>query len=527
MFCSILSAALLGVDSRLVEVEADVSEGLPMFSMVGYLSSQVREAQDRVRTAIKNSGIRLQPKRITLNMSPADLRKEGTSFDLPIAIGILGAYGHLKTSSVENIMAAGELSLNGEIRPVRGILPMALMAKESGCRIFLVPKKNLREAQAAGGIAVAGAASLNEAIDIIEGRSVLKKPDGEENALTGRTGREGEEPAERNPGNSGNEDFADIRGQEAGKRAAQIAMAGFHNILLIGPPGAGKSLIAKRLPTILPPLSKEERLEVSKIYSIAGMLPEGEPVLRSRPFRAPHHTVTAQALAGGGRYPKPGEVSLAHRGVLFLDELPEFAASTLEILRQPLEEHSIWIARTGGSCMFPARFVLAAAMNPCKCGYFPDLERCICTPGQVQRYLGRISQPLLERFDMCVEIPKAGYEDLMTAPSGEDSASMRAKVCESMKIQEERYRGTVYRYNSDLDGEGISRYCPMDREAEAIMKNAFYRLDLSVRSYHRVIRTARTIADLEGIGTIMGKHAAEAVCYRSADRKYWNRGGMY
>lgn len=524
MFCSILSAALLGVDSRLVEVEADVSEGLPMFSMVGYLSSQVREAQDRVRTAIKNSGIRLQPKRITLNMSPADLRKEGTSFDLPIAIGILGAYGHLRPSSVENIMAAGELSLNGEIRPVRGVLPMALMAKESGCRLFLVPRENLKEAQAAGGIAAYGAGNLNEAIDIIEGRSILEKPQDEEGHQEG--GWEGQKNDTEQLRHE-REDFSDILGQEAGKRAAQIAMAGLHNILFIGPPGAGKSLIAKRLPTILPPMSEEEQLEVSKIYSIAGMLPKGEPLLKTRPFRAPHHTVTAQALAGGGRYPRPGEVSLAHRGVLFLDELAEFSSSTLEILRQPLEEHSIWIARMGGSCMFPARFVLAAAMNPCKCGYFPDLERCICTPGQVQRYLGRISQPLLERFDMCVEIPKAGYDDMLSAPPGEDSAGMRAKVCASMEIQEERYRGSAYRYNSDLDGEGISRYCAMDREAEEIMKSAFYRLDLSVRSYHHVIRTARTIADLEGSCIIRGGHAAEAVCYRSADRKYWNRGGIY
>lgn len=509
MFGKVITAAICGMDSCKVEVEADVSEGMPTFSMVGFLASEVKEAQDRVRTALKNAGVGLPAKRITVNLAPADVRKSGSGFDLPIAVAVLTAMGYIPQDSLGGILIIGELSLNGTINGIHGVMEIVSSAAGYGCHTCLVPEKNVREGSMIQGIRVLGAANLHQVLKFLWGNEPLKEiPINIEEIRSEQQ-------------KISDVDFAEIQGQKVLRRACEVAVAGMHNLLMVGPPGAGKTMTAKRIPTILPTASIPEMLEISKIYSIAGQLPEEVGLITKRPFRAPHHTVTPIALAGGGRKPKPGEVSLAHRGVLYLDELPEFQSSTLEILRQPMEEGKVSISRNTGNYLFPAEFMLVASMNPCKCGYYPDRNRCTCSKREVKRYLNHISQPLLDRIDICVEAKPVLYEELISSKRGESSASIRERVTAAQQIQAERYRGTNYRFNSELGISAVKKYCVLGGEERELMEETFIKLELTARAYCKILKVARTIADLNGSEGIGQEHLAEAICYRSVDKKYW------
>lgn len=507
MFTQVLSAAIYGVDALVVRVEADVSDGLPSFSMVGYVSAQVREAQDRVRTAVRNIGLALPPKRVTINMAPADIRKEGSRFDLPVAAAVLCAAGRIPQSALENTMILGELGLNGAICPVSGVLPSVLAARECGCRVCILPFGNLTEGRNVQGIRIVGLSVLGELLTYCcdpEGY-VQREP---EDAGSG--------------GGGGRGDFADIHGQEQIKRAAVLSVAGFHSLLMIGPPGSGKTMTASRLPGLLPDMTDEESLEVTKIYSVAGLLPGQTSLIRERPFRSPHHTISPQALAGGGRFPRPGEITLAHRGVLFLDEFPEFSRTSLEILRQPLEDKQIVISRSQGTVVFPADFILVAAMNPCPCGYYPDMNRCTCSPGQISSYIHRISQPLLDRMELCVEAPALSYEELGRQGDSMDTSTLKGQAADAFAVQKKRYQDEAFFYNSQLGPGDLKRYCPMSSEAEQVLMRMYEKLGLSARGCHRLIRVARTAADLDRSDRIEKKHMLEACSYRNAGTKFWN-----
>lgn len=506
-FSTITSAAVDGLGVELVRVEADVSNGLPMFHMVGYLSSEVKEAGERVRTAIRNSGFEYPPKRTVINLSPATLRKRGASFDLPIAMASLMSLGQIPAEKQKKSLVIGELSLDGRVRKVPGILPIVMKAKAAGVSRCIVPAENMAEGSLVSGMEVIGVESLNETVSVFQGKPMPEKQ---------FQGREEEEP-EMFP------DFADIRGQDNVKRAAEIAVAGGHNLLMIGPPGSGKSMTAKCIAGILPPPNMKESLEITKIYSVLGMLNEKSPLIRKRPFREVHHTATRAALIGGGMFPHPGEISLAHGGVLFLDELPEFKKSVLEVLRQPLEEKEIRIARTYGTYRFPADVILVAAMNPCPCGCYPDMQKCTCSPAQIQMYLNKISRPFLDRIDLCVEADAVSYEDLTSERRAESSAQIRKRVCRVRETQKERYRGTEITVNGMLDEKGLKRYCALGAEEKRLMEQAFSVMELTARGYHRILKTARTIADLEGEEQIRENHLKEALGYRMVDKKYWVR----
>lgn len=509
MFRRVLSAAIVGLEVYPVSVEVDVSDGLPCFVMVGYVSSQVREAQDRVRTALKNTGISMPPKRITVNLAPADIKKDGAGFDLPIAAAILSAAGKIPENSLENIFFIGELGLNGEVRPVPGILPMVLKASEEKYRLCIVPKANLAEARVVNEVDSIGIQNIQELLDYL---CYGICPE-EKELCTARVK------------NKYDVDFADILGQEAAKRAALVAVSGFHNMLMVGPPGSGKTMLAQRVPTILPQITRKESLEISKIYSVAGLLTKEQPLMGIRPFCAPHHTATPQALAGGGRIPKPGLASLSHRGCLFLDEMPEFSRKSLEILRQPMEERKITISRTSGTYTFPADFLLLAAMNPCPCGYYPDLNRCTCSPLDVKRYRSKISFPLLDRIDIYTEVSAVSYEDLQRKGTARiTSAQLRKQVQTAQEIQKVRYAKEDFFFNSQLPAAKIEEYCPLTDKARNMMETVFQKLNLSARSYHRILRVSRTIADLEGAEVLDTVHISEAVHYRGADiQQYGSR----
>ncbi len=510
MFSVSYSAALQGIKGSIVHVEADVSDGMPFFSMVGYLASEVKEAKERVRIAIKNQGFLLKPKRITINLSPADLRKEGTAFDLPIAAAILASSGYFPKEQLEGIILVGELNLDGRVSGINGVLPIIYTAYENGFRKCIVPACNAKEGAVFEDMEIIGVESLREVVEYLAG--VCNIMPVERQCF-----------AEISEGSVGDNilDFRDMIGQKALIRALEVAAAGRHNVLMIGPPGSGKTMAAKRMPGILPSLSLEESIEISKIYSVSGLLKEENGLVTKRPFRSPHHTITPTALVGGGATPKPGEVSLSSGGVLFLDELPEFNKGTLEILRQPLEEKEVHIARLNGNYCYPADFMMVAAMNPCNCGYYPDRKRCNCSVNQVKRYLGKISEPLLDRIDICAEVMPVSVELLQTEEEGKSSAEIREKVERARKIQKERYEGEGILFNSHLNGSQIKKYCVLGTKEKNFLEEIFKKYKLSTRASHRILKVARTIADLEEAKEITTSHLSEAFFYRSLDKKYW------
>lgn len=513
MFNKTYSAAVAGIDGLLVQVEADVSDGLPEFSMVGFLSSEVREAKERVRIALKNAGYKIPAKRITINLSPADVRKEGTAFDLPIAIAILTTLGFLPEQTLENTLIIGELSLNGSVNNVTGVLPIVSMAAANGFTRCILPKGNAKEGSVVEDIDVIGVDSLEEVVKYLNGARVIEP---EYTDLSQLYGTHQEQL---------DVDFSDINGQLAAKRAVEVAVSGMHNILFIGSPGAGKTMLAKRIPTIMPDLSVEESLEISKVYSITGMLNNQMHLVTKRPFRSPHHTISQTALVGGGRNAKPGELSLASGGVLFLDELPEFQKTTLEVLRQPLEDKKVTVTRLNANYQYPAKFMLVAAMNPCNCGYYPDRSRCNCAIPQVQRYLGKISRPLLDRIDLCIETLPITYTELDKRTGNETSMSIRARVMKAREIQKARYANEHIHFNSELTPALMQTYCVLGKEEKEFLEKIYHAMNLSARAYHRIIKVARTIADLEECETISMRHLSEAVCYRSADKFFGQENG--
>ena len=508
-FSNILSAVLLGMEVRLVRVEADISNGLPMFHMVGYLSAEVKEAGERVRTAIRNSGFDFPAKKTVINLSPANIRKRGASFDLPIALAILTSLGMVDKSKLEKAMVIGELGLDGKVRRCTGILPIVAAAKKEGCHTCIVPYENAKEAAIIEKIQIIGVKSLSEICSYLNGNIFLNNFKLVDERLTKRQ--------------ESDLDFCDIYGQEGAKRAAEIAVAGRHNLLLLGPPGSGKSMLAKRIPSILPPLTMEESIEITKVYSVAGLLKKESPLIVERPFREVHHTVTKAALIGGGSIPKPGEISLASGGVLFLDELAEFQKSVLEVLRQPLETREIQLVRSQGNFRFPADVMLVAAMNPCPCGYYPDFEKCRCTSYQIRQYLSKISQPFLGRMDICMEVPGLRYEQLQGDVPSESSADIRERIMKARDIQRARYVGKQFAFNAGLTSSEIESYCELDAESRRMMRQAFDRLELTARTYHKILKVARTIADLDRSERIKLVHLQEAIGYRMMDKKYWGR----
>jgi magnesium chelatase family protein len=505
MLATVLSSALHGIDALLVEVEVDVAYGLPHWAMVGLPEGAVRESKDRVRAALKNSGYEFPQRRITVNLAPADVKKEGSAYDLPIALGILAAAGELPAQRLREFAILGELSLDGRVKPVRGALPIAAAVLEKGLRGVLLPPDNAPEAGIVHGVAVTPVATLADAFEFLRGERAIAPTRVDPAAVF-------------SPVAAGAADFGDVKGQEHAKRALEVAAAGGHNVIMVGPPGTGKTMLAMRLPTVLPPLTLTEAIETTRVYSVAGLM-DGRPLIAARPFRAPHHTISDAGLIGGGTIPKPGEVSLAHNGVLFLDELPEFRKNVLDVLRQPLEERRITISRAVGSITYPANLMLIAAMNPCPCGYLGDPQKeCLCTIPQIQRYRTRVSGPLLDRIDIQIEVPAVRYRELTEPREGEGSAAIRARVDEARARQLARFAGRAVFCNAAMGPRELRRFCAIAPPAAQLLEQAMTRLGLSARAYTRIIKVARTIADLAGSGEITAAHVSEAIQYRSLDR---------
>ncbi len=510
MLSRVSSSALNGIDSFPVDVEIDLASALPAFTIVGLPDAAVQESKERVRAAIKNSGLEFPSRRITINLAPADVRKEGPSFDLPIALGILAATGQVAPGFIEDCVVVGELSLDGSVKSVSGVLPMALGARNRGVKRLIVPSHNVKEAAIVGEIEVYPVTNLMEVVNLVN------NPESMYPAIFDQSEFEALETPTYEV------DFSDVKGQEMAKRALEVASAGGHNLLMIGPPGSGKTMLARRLPTILPPLSKEEALEVTKLYSICGLLGPNEALVTRRAFRSPHHTISNAGLSGGGTYPRPGEVSLAHLGVLFLDEFPEFKREVLEIMRQPLEDGQVTIARAQASLTFPANFMLVAAMNPCPCGFFNDhLKSCTCSPSLIHKYQQRISGPLLDRIDIHLEVPRLKQDELMNKTPGEASQAIRFRTKTARDIQRNRFKGTKIHCNAQMTSKQIKQFVKLDAPAEAMLRQAVEQLRLSARAFDRILKLSRTIADLDSAQDISVAHLGEAVQYRSLDRKYW------
>lgn len=508
MIAKVSTAALLGIDGFTIELEVDLARsGMPAFTMVGLAEGAVREAKERVFSALKNSGFKLPPSRITVNIAPADIRKEGSAYDLPLALGLLAGAELIPQERLSGWYLAGELSLSGELKPVPGVLSLALRARDAGARGIVVPQQNGREAAVVQGLSVFACQSLAQVVRFMLGEEDLRPLVCDVDSLW-------------NERQHFWQDFSEVKGQERAKRAIEIACAGGHNLLFIGPPGSGKTMLSSRIPTVLPPLTFDEALEVTKVYSVAGKLPTEQPLMVSRPFRSPHHTISDAGLIGGGQYPRPGELSLAHRGVLFLDELPEFKKHVLEVLRQPLEEGRVTISRAAVSLEYPGDVMLVAAMNPCPCGYLGDEKhQCSCTPVQVQRYRSRLSGPLLDRIDLHVEVPAVPYRDLKQGEGSISSAVMQGRINTARDVQHDRYVGLHFSSNSELSGKWLERFCPLTEKEHSFLEGAVQRLGMSARAFTRVLRISRTIADLAGDLDLSIKHLAEAINYRGLDRQ--------
>ena len=513
MFARVNSATVIGVDGKIIEVETDLEYKLPSFTTVGLAEGAVKESKERVTSAIKNSGYSFPQKRVTINLAPADLRKEGSAFDLPIAVGILAAEGRIPSDELKKYVLVGELSLDGALRHVRGVLPITIAVRDEGFEGIIVPKDDADEAALVDNIHVYPASDLREVIEFLSGLKNIERS--KQVAIDTLTGNQRSEI-----------DFSDVKGQAHVKRALEVAAAGSHNILMIGPPGSGKTMLARRIPGILPVMTLEEALETTKIHSVAGILQDKNPLVVERPFRDPHHTITEVALIGGGVYPRPGEVSMAHNGVLFIDEMPELGKKSIEDLRQPLEDGTVLISRAQYSVKYPASFMLVVAMNPCPCGYLTDpRHECTCSPSKIQRYMAKVSGPILDRIDIHVDVPSVRYRDLVEDSENlEDSETIRKRINTARDIQKDRYsRFKRIHANAHLEPRAIKRYCRIDDEGERILRRSIDTFGFSARAYHRILKVARTIADLDGEEHILSRHVSEAVQYRTLDRNMWMR----